>query len=221
MENPIDIDFLAARLRPIVGDNGALHPRTLDRIRPLVEAHPAPVALHLPGEHTVRLINGPMALLAGVDTHGPVAVPMHVLSPINALACCAMQAHFGSGSQAPFAHVVCLGQGLAPKALLWQVRHVGRAVGQAVLLSTLIPLVPALGAGPATPHPCHALLARLTAREREVLRLLANDLGNDEVANELHISINTLATHKKSIMRKLGTRNMLGLLGKMAPSVGE
>lgn len=221
MDKPVDIELLAAHVRPIVGDNGALHPRTVDRIRPLLDAHPAPVALHLMGEPTVRMLNGPMAQLMGVPTDGPVAVPMHLLSPINAMAYTAMRTLYGSGSEAPFAHLVCMGSGAAPSALLWQVRHVGRAVGQPVLLSALIPLVPALGDGPAAPDPCPALLARLSGREREVLRLLANDMGNEEVARVLHITINTLATHKKSIMRKLGARNMLGLLGKMIPSVGE
>lgn len=220
MDKPVDIELLAAHVRPIVGDNGALHPRTVDRIRPLLEAHPAPVALHLMGEPTVRLLNGPMAQLMGVPTDGPVAVPMHLLSPINAMAYTAMRTLYGSGSEAPFAHLVCMGWGAAPSALLWQVRHVGRAVGQPVLLSALIPLVPALGHGLAAPDPCPAMLARLTVREREVLRLLANDMGNEEVARVLHISVPTLVSHKSRILKKLGSRHALGLIGRLMPGLG-
>jgi DNA-binding CsgD family transcriptional regulator len=43
----------------------------------------------------------------------------------------------------------------------------------------------------------------LTAREREVLQLLAHGHTNREVADRLHISIRTAEWHRASIRRKL------------------
>ncbi|MCD6363152.1 MAG: response regulator transcription factor [Synergistetes bacterium] len=47
----------------------------------------------------------------------------------------------------------------------------------------------------------------LTAREIEVLKLLAEGYINKEVADILHISVNTVARHRQNIMRKLKLRN--------------
>jgi LuxR family maltose regulon positive regulatory protein len=46
----------------------------------------------------------------------------------------------------------------------------------------------------------------LSSRERVVLHYLATSLANKEIAGELHMSVNTLKTHLKSIYRKLGAR---------------
>ena len=48
------------------------------------------------------------------------------------------------------------------------------------------------------------LVEPLTAREREVLRLLASRLTVREIADELYLSVNTLKFHLKAIYRKLG-----------------
>jgi LuxR family transcriptional regulator, maltose regulon positive regulatory protein len=47
------------------------------------------------------------------------------------------------------------------------------------------------------------LFEPLSHRERAVLRLLPSQLSNQEIAGELHVSLNTLKTHLKSIYRKL------------------
>ncbi|HSO27133.1 MAG TPA: response regulator transcription factor, partial [Anaerolineales bacterium] len=49
----------------------------------------------------------------------------------------------------------------------------------------------------------HPDLERLTARELEVLALLAQGLTNKEIAKDLTISINTVKRHLKSIFEKL------------------
>jgi DNA-binding NarL/FixJ family response regulator len=44
----------------------------------------------------------------------------------------------------------------------------------------------------------------LTERERAVLRQASAMLSTAEIASELHLSVNTVKTHLKSIYRKLG-----------------
>ncbi|MCD2099799.1 helix-turn-helix transcriptional regulator [Rhodococcus rhodochrous] len=47
----------------------------------------------------------------------------------------------------------------------------------------------------------------LTAREREVFALVVRGASNAEIAEELVISIFTVKTHVKKILRKLGAAN--------------
>lgn len=46
-------------------------------------------------------------------------------------------------------------------------------------------------------------LTRLTGREREILQLIAEGRTNGEIAGSLTLSLNTVETHRKQIMRKL------------------
>lgn len=52
---------------------------------------------------------------------------------------------------------------------------------------------------------------RLTAREREVLVLIARSLSNREIARELNLSANTVAVHRNHIMKKVGVRKATAL----------
>ncbi|KAA2256112.1 response regulator transcription factor [Solihabitans fulvus] len=51
------------------------------------------------------------------------------------------------------------------------------------------------------------LAAELTAREAEVLRLMATGLSNGEIAAELYVSLETIKTHVGNILGKLGARD--------------
>jgi DNA-binding NarL/FixJ family response regulator len=53
---------------------------------------------------------------------------------------------------------------------------------------------------------------RLTAREREVLHLAAEGLGNAEMAARLGISPRTAETHRARVMQKLGLRRLADLV---------
>lgn len=51
----------------------------------------------------------------------------------------------------------------------------------------------------------------LGARECEVLQLLAEGKTSKQSAAVLHISVNTVETHRRNIMKKLGIRSIAGL----------
>jgi DNA-binding NarL/FixJ family response regulator len=52
----------------------------------------------------------------------------------------------------------------------------------------------------------------LTAREREVLKLVADGLSNKEIAARLRISVRTVENHRASIMRKLDLKSVVDLV---------
>ena len=55
----------------------------------------------------------------------------------------------------------------------------------------------------------------LTRREKEILGLIAEGLTNNEIAQQLFISITTVETHRKNILAKFKARNIASLI-KMA-----
>ena len=52
----------------------------------------------------------------------------------------------------------------------------------------------------------------LTRREIEVLRLIAEEYSNPEIADKLFISIRTVDTHRRNLLEKLGVKNTAGLV---------
>jgi DNA-binding NarL/FixJ family response regulator len=55
-------------------------------------------------------------------------------------------------------------------------------------------------------------LDRLTKREREVLRLIADSRRSQEIADQLHISVRTVEYHRAQIGGKLGIKGSYSLL---------
>jgi DNA-binding CsgD family transcriptional regulator len=51
----------------------------------------------------------------------------------------------------------------------------------------------------------------LSERETDVLKLLAKGMSNKEIADKLHISTNTVITHRKNISHKTGIKTVSGL----------
>lgn len=52
----------------------------------------------------------------------------------------------------------------------------------------------------------------LTQRETEVLKLIVKEHTTQEIADTLFISANTVETHRKNLISKLGVRNLAGLV---------
>lgn len=51
-----------------------------------------------------------------------------------------------------------------------------------------------------------------SSREIEVLRLIAFEFTSKEIANTLYISRETVNTHRRNLMIKLGVKNVAGLI---------
>lgn len=54
-------------------------------------------------------------------------------------------------------------------------------------------------------------LSLLTERELEILKMIAEEMTNQEVADKLFISPKTVETHRKNLMKKIGVNNTLGI----------
>lgn len=56
------------------------------------------------------------------------------------------------------------------------------------------------------------LVHELTKREVEILKLIAQEMTNNEIAERLFISMYTVETHRKNLIRKTGVKNTVGLV---------
>lgn len=52
----------------------------------------------------------------------------------------------------------------------------------------------------------------LTKRETEILKLIAEGLSSQEIADKLYISLRTVETHRLNLNQKLGAKNTAGLV---------
>lgn len=55
-------------------------------------------------------------------------------------------------------------------------------------------------------------LTELSARQRQILELIAQSRSTKEIAEELFISAKTVETHRSQLMRKLGLKDVAGLV---------
>ena len=58
------------------------------------------------------------------------------------------------------------------------------------------------------------LLSQLSKREKEILKLIAREMTNREIAERLFISKRTVDTHRQNIINKLNVKNTAGLIKK-------
>jgi DNA-binding NarL/FixJ family response regulator len=111
-----------------------------------------------------------------------------------------------------------------PEQLIAAIRIV--AAGDALLSPAITKRVIKQFARTARPAPPKEL-DDLTAREQDILRLIAGGLSNQEIAKELYISETTVKTHVTHILAKLGLRDRVqavvlayqsGVIGADAPT---
>lgn len=55
-------------------------------------------------------------------------------------------------------------------------------------------------------------IQKLTRREKEILKLIIEELTTEEIAQKLFISPTTVISHRKSLLRKLDAKNTAGLV---------
>ena len=106
-----------------------------------------------------------------------------------------------------------LSKSFSPDAMVRALRDYHRdgalPMSRTMAAKALAHLQASLGAGPASPTlpaPSPAVSA-LTAREREVLALIAEGLRDREIADRLSLSEPTVKEHVRNLLRKLGVRN--------------
>ncbi|WP_309051413.1 response regulator transcription factor [Streptomyces sp.] len=127
-----------------------------------------------------------------------------------------------------------LGKGAEPEELLGAIRiaHAGEALLSPAATKGLIATFLAQGAAaaddPSGGGPGRSeRLGALTAREREVLVLVAGGLSNDEIAERLDVSPLTVKTHVNRTMAKIGARDRAQLVvtayesGLVRPRAGQ
>ncbi|MHC9044101.1 response regulator transcription factor [Microbacterium saperdae] len=106
-----------------------------------------------------------------------------------------------------------IGKGAEPEEIVHAVRtiHAGESLLSSAATRALIQRS-VQGAAPTTSQRQNELLTRLTAREREVLLLVAGGRTNQEIAAELTISPHTAKTHVNRIMSKVEARDRAQLV---------
>jgi DNA-binding CsgD family transcriptional regulator len=122
------------------------------------------------------------ALLWGAAENFPESLNVYIPQTLFERARAATRAHLG---EAAFARVLAEGRTMTPT--------------QALAAHKVLPTQTARRGTPASTYP-----AGLTAREVEVLRLVATGLTDAQVAERLVISLRTVNTHLTSIYNKLG-----------------
>jgi LuxR family transcriptional regulator, transcriptional regulator of spore coat protein len=56
------------------------------------------------------------------------------------------------------------------------------------------------------------IMKDLTKREKEILQLIADELTGTEIANQMKITISTVETHRRNILKKVGVKSSIGLI---------
>ena len=55
-------------------------------------------------------------------------------------------------------------------------------------------------------------MSNLTSRETEILGLILNEYTSKEIGEQLQISMRTVETHRKNILKKTGAKNLVALV---------
>jgi DNA-binding CsgD family transcriptional regulator len=53
---------------------------------------------------------------------------------------------------------------------------------------------------------------QLTQKEKEIAKLILEGLESKEISETLNISLNTVSTHRKNILRKVNARNLTEMI---------
>ncbi len=65
-----------------------------------------------------------------------------------------------------------------------------------------------------TPKVKEGTVPKITKREIEVVKLIAQEFTTQEIADQLFVSTNTVATHKRNLFVKMDVKNSVGMVKK-------
>jgi DNA-binding NarL/FixJ family response regulator len=65
---------------------------------------------------------------------------------------------------------------------------------------------------PTVTKPTETSEANITDRELEVLKLIVNECTNQEIADQLYVSVRTVDSHRRNLLQKTGAKNTAGLV---------
>ena len=57
-------------------------------------------------------------------------------------------------------------------------------------------------------------MTNLTTRQHEILMLISDEFTTEEIANKLGLAIGTVEVHRKALFKKMGAKNVAGLMKK-------
>jgi len=55
-------------------------------------------------------------------------------------------------------------------------------------------------------------VAKFSKRENQIIKLIAEGYSSKEISDQLFISVHTVKTHRKNILRKANVKNMVELI---------
>ena len=187
---------MTTKLTCIVADD---HPAVLDSLSRVIESRGITVLARVrDGEDAIRAIDEHEPVVAVVDLRMPglsgMAVARRVVDRTRVIL------YTGHSDSALVAEALDVGvRGFVLKeAPLADVARAIQTVG-----SGDVYIDPVLAGALASGEP-NGLPKRLSQREREVLRLLADGMRNEDIGHRLHIAAETARAHIRNAMRKLG-----------------
>jgi len=187
---------MTSRLKCVIADD---HPAVLDSLSRIIESHGMSVVARCrDGEDAIHAIDEHKPDVAVIDLRMPgmsgMAVARRVADRTNVVL---YTGHSDGALVAEALDVGVRGFVLKEAPLADVARAIETVAAGGVYVDPV--LAGALASGETS-----GSLKRLSQREREVLRLLADGLRNEEIGRRLHIAAETARAHIRNAMRKLG-----------------
>jgi DNA-binding NarL/FixJ family response regulator len=185
----------AVTLTCVVADD---HPAVLDSLSRVIEGHGITVVARVrDGEDAIQAINEHRPVVAVIDLRMPGLSGMAVARRVADRTSVILYTGYSDGSLVAEALEAGVKGFVLKEAPLADVARAIQTVGRGGVYVDPV-LAGALAAAET------GTLKLLSKREREVLRLLADGLRNEEIGSRLHIAAETARAHIRNAMRKLG-----------------
>jgi DNA-binding NarL/FixJ family response regulator len=185
----------AVALTCVVADD---HPAVLDSLSRVIEGHGIRVVARVrDGEDAIQAIDEHRPVVAVIDLRMPGLSGMAVARRVADRTGVILYTGYSDGSLVAEALEAGVKGFVLKEAPLADVARAIQTVGRGGVYVDPV-LAGALAAAET------GSLKLLSKREREVLRLLADGLRNEEIGSRLHIAAETARAHIRNAMRKLG-----------------